>query len=596
MLILAGLGCDSVSPPDPPGPPAQIVVMSGDNQTGIAGQPLTLPVVVEVRDARGTPVPGVTVNWGADEPGPANSITCGKISADRVEGMLSIKLSTTDSRGTATAQWTLPARGGECLRRVSVVTENSSGIVAERTITARITAGAAASVTVVRGLSQVGAAGSLLGDTLVALVRDAAGLPVPGTPVTWSATDGEVAQLDATTSSDGFARATWRRGSAPSGVATARAGASTASAYAAGDVQRFSGVADNNRSACATGISGGLYCWGEMTGASAIPAVTAGATTCMSPTLVPEAKCRYAPVRVADSPPLEQIALTYGVGCGLTPQGVLWCWGYTAAVDPTSISGCAAVPGGLLCSRPVHALSGVAFAEIAPAGYGICGRTAAGAVWCWGTGLFGGAVGVIPPARVDVSQPIVSLGWNTWAPNAAQSPFATAAFDAAGEAYPVGAQMPAFPGPGTADRLIHFSASGLSSYAQYARTDCRVATASKDVASCSSPVASVAPPLASPSPLPPFSLTPGGLIIAVRSDYRERGACAMGSSGAIHCAVPNAQAKEIRSPGPFSSLGGARCALHSDGTVRCRGTNQYGELGVGLQGGESYSFSVVRLP
>lgn len=121
MLLLAVLGCDAASsrepvappaPPPPPGPPAQIVVISGDNQTGIAGQPLPQPVVVEVRDSVGTPVPGVDVRWGADESAPLGETACGAIRAERAEGMRSIWISTTNSRGITSALWTLPPRRG----------------------------------------------------------------------------------------------------------------------------------------------------------------------------------------------------------------------------------------------------------------------------------------------------------------------------------------------------------------------------------------------------------------------------------------------------------------------------------------------------
>ncbi|HXG69932.1 MAG TPA: Ig-like domain-containing protein [Gemmatimonadaceae bacterium] len=444
----------------------------------------------------------------------------------------------------------------------------------------------------VRGLSQVGAPVSLLADTLVALVRDASGLPVPGVAVTWSATDGSVAQLDAITSSDGLARATWQRGVAPAGVATAQSGSATASAYAASDVQRFSSVGDNNRTVCATGVSGGLYCWGEMTNASSVPSVSEGATLCISG-LYSGVQCRNAPVRVADSPPFVQIALTFKVGCGLTDQGALWCWGYTASSEPSVTSGCSTVLGGYLCRRPIPALGGVVFAEIVQAGAGICGRTGAGAVWCWGHES-NREDRILAPARIDLPQPAVSLAWNAWTSFGSYPP-ATSAFDAAGVAYSIGTQFNGLPGTGARD-LRHFSAGGHSQIIEYGRTECRVTTTSPTVAACTNEQRSCNKCSGSP-PIPPFTLAPGGVISALRADYLGSGACAIDAAGALHCVAPSQPTKEFRSPGQsFLALGGARCALHRDRTVRCRGTNRLGELGVGVQGGESYSFSVVRLP
>ena len=46
-----------------PGPPTTLVIISGANQTAAAGAALASPLVVEVRDALGNGVQGITVNW-----------------------------------------------------------------------------------------------------------------------------------------------------------------------------------------------------------------------------------------------------------------------------------------------------------------------------------------------------------------------------------------------------------------------------------------------------------------------------------------------------------------------------------------------------
>ena len=67
-----------------------IAVRSGNSQRGSPGQPLQEPIVVLVRDASGTPVSNVRVNWIVDDGG----------TIDPSSGL-------TDATGTASAMWTL---------------------------------------------------------------------------------------------------------------------------------------------------------------------------------------------------------------------------------------------------------------------------------------------------------------------------------------------------------------------------------------------------------------------------------------------------------------------------------------------------------
>ncbi|HEU4700791.1 MAG TPA: Ig-like domain-containing protein [Gemmatimonadales bacterium] len=87
---LAGCGADIALPSD--ATPATIVVVSGDEQTGTAGSRLPQPLVVEVRDAQGRPVPGVSVGFrfahsaagAALSPGSAQTSATGR-AATRVD-------------------------------------------------------------------------------------------------------------------------------------------------------------------------------------------------------------------------------------------------------------------------------------------------------------------------------------------------------------------------------------------------------------------------------------------------------------------------------------------------------------------------------
>jgi hypothetical protein len=71
------------------GEPAQLLIVSGNGQSAEAGTGLPQPLVVEVRDSAGNPVPGVTVTW------------------DALDGSIAPATGTTDATGQAAATWTL---------------------------------------------------------------------------------------------------------------------------------------------------------------------------------------------------------------------------------------------------------------------------------------------------------------------------------------------------------------------------------------------------------------------------------------------------------------------------------------------------------
>src|SRR3954466_10264762 len=89
LLAAAASGCgsDSSAPPTP----ATILPAGGANQAAPAGRPLPAPIVAEVVDEKGAPIPGVRVDWSAEGDGqlfPANTVSDedGKVSARWVLG------------------------------------------------------------------------------------------------------------------------------------------------------------------------------------------------------------------------------------------------------------------------------------------------------------------------------------------------------------------------------------------------------------------------------------------------------------------------------------------------------------------------------
>ena len=69
----------------------QLVIVSGDSQTGAPGQQLPLPLVVQVNDPNGNGVRGVRVSW----------------TVEISNGTVSSPITTTNSEGQAEVRWTL---------------------------------------------------------------------------------------------------------------------------------------------------------------------------------------------------------------------------------------------------------------------------------------------------------------------------------------------------------------------------------------------------------------------------------------------------------------------------------------------------------
>ncbi|MES2179970.1 MAG: Ig-like domain-containing protein [Gemmatimonadota bacterium] len=82
------------------GAATQLLIISGNNQTGITGQPLAAPLIVEARDALGNPVSGVTIGF---------AVTAGG-------GTPATQSVTTISDGRASFTWTLGSVGTQALR------------------------------------------------------------------------------------------------------------------------------------------------------------------------------------------------------------------------------------------------------------------------------------------------------------------------------------------------------------------------------------------------------------------------------------------------------------------------------------------------
>jgi adhesin/invasin len=211
-----------------------LALVSGDAQTGAAGAALAEPLVVEVTDAFGNPVAGVTVAWAA--------VGGGSVSETET---------TTDPTGLTSVTRTLgPTAGAQS------TTATSGGLAGSPvTFSHTVTPGSASGVQPLSGDGQIGAPKATLPDPIVVAVTDADGNPVSGAAVTWVVTGGggSVDPTTSTTDADGHAATSWTLGGA-TGTNTVEAvvsgvgSASFTATAAAGAPSRIRIVSGNDQS------------------------------------------------------------------------------------------------------------------------------------------------------------------------------------------------------------------------------------------------------------------------------------------------------------------------------------------------------------
>ena len=165
-------------------PPSKLVVVSGGDQTGVAGGALPQPLVVQAQTPSGTPVPGVAIAFA----GPAT-------------GGVSPASAVTDSTGSARTTMTLGDTAG-----TQTFSASSAGLTGV-TVAETATAGAAASLVRVSGNAQTDSVGSILAQPFVVRAADAFGNPVANATVDWAvvAGAGSLSASSSQTAGDGTA-------------------------------------------------------------------------------------------------------------------------------------------------------------------------------------------------------------------------------------------------------------------------------------------------------------------------------------------------------------------------------------------------------
>src|SRR5262245_28176502 len=94
FIALAACGGENLTLPGP-GVPATLEIVSGDEQSAPVGEPLTQPLVVELLDATGGPVPNATVSF--------------RFTDDQPDALIDPTTRPTDASGQASASARLAA-------------------------------------------------------------------------------------------------------------------------------------------------------------------------------------------------------------------------------------------------------------------------------------------------------------------------------------------------------------------------------------------------------------------------------------------------------------------------------------------------------
>lgn len=170
---------------------ANIVLVSGDNQTAAVRSALPESLVVRVSDVLDNPVPGVEVTWDVGGGGSISPVSV-----------------TTDANGLAAAQRVLGNASG-----TQTASASSTGLT---TLTFTHTAVAAnpTALILISGDAQTGQAGAPLTDPLVVRLVDDNGNGVGNKAITWVVApgSGSVNPQNVTTSPTGLAQTSWTLG------------------------------------------------------------------------------------------------------------------------------------------------------------------------------------------------------------------------------------------------------------------------------------------------------------------------------------------------------------------------------------------------
>jgi hypothetical protein len=201
VSLLAGVsacGSDLVLP-DPPdgGQNVALTKYAGDAQTGVVGEMLEAPLVVQVLTQHEQPVSSRKVVFETSDAG------AGQVSPDTA---------ITNEEGQATARWVLGTAAGPHLAAAHLVGGEAENQSAEFTAAAK--AAAPDTLRPTSPLAQPGRRKEPVPNAPTVHVVDKYGNPVGSTPVAWQVTagDGQVREAITATDAEGNAMAQWTLG------------------------------------------------------------------------------------------------------------------------------------------------------------------------------------------------------------------------------------------------------------------------------------------------------------------------------------------------------------------------------------------------
>jgi hypothetical protein len=179
--------------------PAQLLVVSGDLQTGTVGKELAAPLVVRVVDERARPIEGQIVNF---------RVTAGN-------GTVFAGAALTDKDGQARERWVLGTVAGDTQRVEARAVDPATGEALVFAVFRAVgTPDVAAAISAAGASSFTGLPTLPLADSVAVFVRDVYGNPIPGQTVAWTVKQGggSTSPATAVTGANGVARTQWTLG------------------------------------------------------------------------------------------------------------------------------------------------------------------------------------------------------------------------------------------------------------------------------------------------------------------------------------------------------------------------------------------------
>ena len=180
----------------PPPTPTLLSIVSGNNQSGLTGEALANPFVVEVRDQYDDPMQGVTVTFAVRAGG----------------GSLSATTATTDANGLAQSTLTLGSEPGTNTVEAAVEGISRTEVFSAE---ANLPPPVSTALSIVSGDNQNGLTGEVLANPFVVEVRDQYGATIAEVTVTFAVSEGggSMSATTAMTDANGRAKSTLTLGS-----------------------------------------------------------------------------------------------------------------------------------------------------------------------------------------------------------------------------------------------------------------------------------------------------------------------------------------------------------------------------------------------